>query len=388
MTHKAYKKQIAERIEQYSAKWHNYRGENYISMSVADMDLPAPQALIEALDKANKTGIYGYTLLPENYFDVVANYIKRHYHYPVDKNEIVFCPRIIQGIAIYLREFTQPSDKICLFTPSYSPITNIITDNQRELLSCPLVYKNNGYHIDFTSLEACFKQAKTFILLSPHNPTGRVWTFEELQKIAQLAEQYQVFIISDDVHADFTFTQQAHQIIAGITPYVKNHSMICTSPAKTFNIPGLEIANLLIHNRKIREKLHRNLLQLGIHNPNYFSIPAIMVVYQQCDSWITQIKNEIAENKQFVTHFFAQEIPQFDVVCTEGTYLLWVNYQKLVIDEATLKNRITNLAQVELAWGTDFGIEGMGFFRMNIAMPRALLQQALIQLRDGLKQQA
>lgn len=378
---------ILNRVEQYSAKWQNYRGSNYISMSVADMDFSAPQALIECLAAFNQTGIYGYTVLPKNYFDVVRQYIERHYHYKINNEEIVFCPRIIQAVSIYLREFTQETDKICLFTPSYAPIANTITLNHRELLACPLVYKNHRYSIDFVLLEECFKQAKTFILISPHNPTGRVWTQLELHKIAQLAEQYGVFIISDDVHADFTFSLSSHQIIANLNDYVKLHSMICTSPAKTFNIPGLEIANVLIGNKKIREKFHRTLIQLGIHNPNYFSIPAIMVAYQQCDAWIEQLKKVISENKRLVKDFFIQEIPQLKIISPEGTYLLWVDYQELMINEDVLKQRLKRFAQVEMAWGSDFGIEGVGFFRMNVAMPKSLLQQALIQMKNGLIQQ-
>lgn len=374
------------RLDNYSAKWKSGSSTvpNFISMSVADMDLPAPERLIKQLECFNRKGIYGYTVLPENYFDVVRNYLERHYSYKVKNDEIVFCPRIIQAISIYLREFTQIGEKICVFTPSYSPIINAITLNNRQFLPCPLVYKNNHYAIDFSLLESCFKQAKFFILISPHNPTGRVWTKFELQKIAQLAEQYSVFIISDDVHADFTFSETSHQIIAGINNYVKNHSIICTSPAKTFNIPGLEIANIIIHNKKIREKFHRTLQQLGIHNPNYFSIPAIMIAYQYCDNWIIQLKHYIVANKRLVQRFFTEEIPQLVVTPSEGTYLLWINYQKLLSSEDQLKEKLIKLAQIEMAWGSDFGIEGMGFFRMNIAMPRFLLQQALIQIKNAI----
>ncbi|MEE6076748.1 MalY/PatB family protein [Avibacterium paragallinarum] len=377
---------IIDRSATFSAKWQNQSVEypDFISMSVADMDLSAPKELVEQLELFNRIGIYGYTLLPANYFDVVRQYLERHYHYVVSNDEIVFCPRIIQAVSIYIREFTQVGEKVCLFTPSYSPIANTVILNDRQILRCPLIYKDNQYAIDFSLLETCFKQAKTFILISPHNPTGRVWITEELQKIAQLAEKYGVFIISDDVHADFTFSAPSHQMIAAMNDYVKEHSMICTSPAKTFNIPGLEISNILISNEKMREKFHRTLLQLGIHNPNYFAVPAIMTAYQHCDIWIEQLKNYIAENKQQAKAFFATEIPQLDVTTSEGTYLLWINYRKLALTEKQLKERLRNVAQVEMAWGTDFGIEGTGFFRMNVAMPRSLLQKALIQVKNAL----
>ncbi|OOR97202.1 aminotransferase [Canicola haemoglobinophilus] len=368
-----------------SAKWSilNKYGKDMISMSVADMDLLAPQMLIDKLAQQNRMGIYGYTILPDNYYDIVRKYIFRHYQYEIASENIVFCPRIIQAISIYIKEFTKPSDHIAVLTPSYAPIVNAILLNNRIVESCALIYQAGSYRIDFEQLEKCFQVAKTFILISPHNPTGTVWSHSDLYRIATLAEKYGVFILSDDVHADFDFSGNKHIIISTISKYVEKHSIICTSPAKTFNIPGLEISNLLICDRKIRQNFQGCMQALGMHNPNFFSIPAIQVAYQYCDDWVGELRNYIFQNKLIVKNFFAQEIPQLEVINSAGTYLIWVNYSQLQITEEKLKYWFIHLSNIEVSWGSDFGHEGRSFFRMNVAMPRSLLRKSLERIKQG-----
>ena len=377
-----------DRTEHNSAKWksaYRHYQKNIIPMSVADMDFPAPSILIENLSKVNKVGIYGYTILPSDYYKIVRDFIYRHYKYDVNNEDIIFCPRIIQAISIYIREFTSSNDGICIFTPSYSPVLNAITLNGRKVNYCKLLNKENSYHINFNELEQCFKLSKAFILISPHNPTGIVWSKTDLYKIAKLAEKYNVFIISDDVHADFNFSEQKHIVISSLNKYVENNSIICTSPAKTFNIPGLEISNLIICNKYIREKFIHCMQSLGMHNPNFFSVPAINIAYQFCDEWLEELKEYILKNKILVREFFKKEIPELRIVDSQGTYLLWVNYQDLNINEDILKHWFIDLSGIEVSWGSDFGIGGLNFFRMNVAMPRFLLKRCLIKIKDGLK---
>ncbi|WP_373101271.1 MULTISPECIES: MalY/PatB family protein [Pasteurellaceae] len=377
---------FVDRTASNSAKWETGRkyGINIIPMSVADMDLPAPGILIESLAEQNSAGIYGYTILPDDYYDIVRKYLFRHYHYTVANEHILFCPRIIQAISIYIKEFTSPNDSICIFTPSYAPILNAISLNNRNIMQCKLIYQKGAYSIDFNELEKCFITAKTFILISPHNPTGIVWSRNDLHKIAELAEKHEVFILSDDVHADFDFSGNGHLIISALSSYVENHSIICTSPAKTFNIPGLEIANLLICNNNVRDKFQTCMQSLGMHNPNFFSVPAISVAYQYCDTWLNELRNYIYQNKLTVKAFFHREIPQLDIVNSEGTYLIWVNYRKLHITEEKLKHWFLDLSHIEVSWGSDFGAEGDSFFRMNVAMPRTLLIKCLKKIKHGL----
>ncbi|AET16487.1 TPA: pyridoxal phosphate-dependent aminotransferase [Pasteurella multocida] len=377
---------FTDRSDCHSAKWAITRkyGKDMISMSVADMDLPAPQMLINYLAKQNRTGIYGYTVLPDNYHNIVRRYLLRHYQYEIANEYIIFCPRIIQAISIYIKEFTFPTESIAILTPSYAPIVNAILLNKRTVESCALIYQAGKYTIDFSQLEKCFQIAKTFILISPHNPTGTVWSHRDLQRIATLAEKYGVFILSDDVHADFDFSGSKHIIISAISSYVEKHSIICTSPAKTFNIPGLEISNLLICNKNVRDKFQGHMQALGMHNPNFFSIPALQIAYQYCDDWLDELRDYIFHNKLIVKNFFTQEIPQLEMINSEGTYLIWVNYSKLQISEEKLRHWFLDLSRIEVSWGSDFGKEGLSFFRMNVAMPRALLKESLERMKQGL----
>ncbi|WP_040976940.1 MalY/PatB family protein [Necropsobacter massiliensis] len=375
-----------DRSKSSSAKWemtHKY-GEDIIPMSVADMDLSAPRKMIEYLSRQNNVGIYGYTILPDNYYDIVRKYIFRHYNYKTTNDSILFCPRIIQAISIYIKEFTSKNDRICILTPSYSPIIDAITLNERYAEKCELVYHKGNYSIDFHKLEKCFKISKAFILISPHNPTGIVWSYNELQKISQLAEKYRVFILSDDVHADFDFSDNKHIIISTLSKYIENNSIICTSPAKTFNIPGLEISNLIIYNNNVRTKFQKCMQALGMHNPNFFSIPAINIAYQYCDEWLESLKHYIYQNKILVREFFNQNIPQLEIANSEGTYLVWINYSKLHINEEKLKHWFIDLSHIEVSWGSNFGVKDLPFFRMNIAMPRSLLEECLDKIKNGL----
>lgn len=225
---------LISRQNTYSAKWCNSNA-NVIPLSVADMDIPAPDFIINALTEFNLKGIYGYTDLSHDWNNVAVNWFKTQYQWVVEPESIVFCPRIIQAVSLYIQNFTRVGDKVTTLSPAYHPISNAVCVNQRELLESPLMYRDGYYEINFDDLESKFKQSVCFILLSPHNPTGTVWQKSELLKIAELAQKYQVFIISDDVHADFVFDGATYHPISSVNSYVKQHSFICTSPAKTFN---------------------------------------------------------------------------------------------------------------------------------------------------------
>ncbi len=377
---------IIERRGCHSAKWELAKkySEDIIPMSVADMDIPSPRELIEYLGKLNKKGIYGYTIFPNNYKKIIQKYFLRHYGSYIDEESIVFCPRIIQAVSIYIREFTCINDNISILSPSYKPLVNAISLNKRNAILCDLIYKNNQYYINFDLLEDCFKKSKVFIFISPHNPTGTVWSKNDLEKIAMLAEKYGVFIISDDIHADFNFSNNKHIFISSISEYVENNSIICTSPSKTFNIPGLEISNLLIKNTCIRNKFKHHLEALGFHNPNYFSASALIITYSNCDEWRKELLEYIRENRSLVKDFFEKEIPELEVVNSQGTYLVWINYKKLNLNEDKLKYWLINLSKIEMSWGSDFLRGGEYFFRMNIAMPRIVLISCLRKIKEGL----
>lgn len=371
--------EIIHRYDTYSAKWHNY-DRDVISLSIADMDFATPAFITAALIQFAQKKIYGYTLLSDDWNKITSDWFKRHYNWHVNPDHILFCPRIIQAISLYIQNYTHAGDKITLLSPAYDPIRHSVSANQRTLLESPLIYSNNRYLIDFDDLENKFSVSVCFILLSPHNPTGTVWSTQDLRKIAKLAEQYQVFVISDDVHADFNFTEQKHQSISSVSEFVEHNSFICTSPSKTFNMAGLEVANIVIANEKHRNKFKNCLIASGIHNPNYFSVPAFIAAYTQGDFWLTEVKKQLQHNKSWVISACKKYFPEWHITDSQGTYMLWVNYQKMNITESQLKYWFINLAKVEMSFGRDFGYTGNGFFRINIATPLSLLKEAFERL--------
>lgn len=371
--------EIIPRHDTYSAKWNNLN-RDIISLSVADMDFATPDFMTEALTQSVQKKIFGYTLLSDNWNEITSNWFKRHYNWHVACEHIVFCPRIIQAVSLYIQNYTHVGDKITILSPTYSPVSHSVLVNKRELSESHLIYSNNRYMIDFEDLENKFKQSVCFILLSPHNPTGTVWSKQDLVKIAQLAEKHQVFIISDDAHADFNFSQQSHCPISSVSQFVEQNSFICTSPAKTFNMAGLTVANIVIANEKHRNKFKHCLIASGIHNPNYFSVPAFIAAYTQGDAWLTEVKKYLQQNKKWVIKKCQIYFPEWHITDSQGTYMLWINYQKMNITESQLKHWFINLANVEMSFGHDFGHAGAGFFRINIATPLSLLKETFDRL--------
>lgn len=362
-----------------SAKWCN-RNQSIIPLSVADMDIALPDIIITSLSESVQNGIYGYTLLSDNWYDVTANWFMRHYQWYVNPEHIVFCPRVIQAVSLYIQNYTHIGDKITILSPAYSPISQAVVVNQRHLLESELIYHDQQYTIDFADLEHKFSQSVCFILLSPHNPTGTVWSKNDLIKIAKLAEKYQVFIISDDVHADFIFNDQHHQSISTISSFVEQNSFICTSPAKTFNIAGLEVSNIVIANDKHRQKFKHCLIAAGIHNPGYFSVPAFLAAYQRGDEWLNALKIYLQSNRNWVIQTCKRHFPQWHITQSDGTYMLWVDYREMNISESQLKHWFIELAGIEMSWGSSFGQSGKGFFRINIATPKTRLDEAFKRL--------
>jgi cystathionine beta-lyase len=362
-----------------SAKWHDNCG-NVTPLSVADMDIPAPPQIVARLRQLNEKGIYGYTDLSGDWQRIVAEWNYRRYQWPIEPDWAVFCPRVVNAIALYLQHFTRRNDKVVMLSPSYGPISRLIVDNQRQLSASPLRYQQQRYQIDFDDLDRRLAGASCFILLSPHNPTGTIWQEDVLLKISALCEKHGVFIISDDVHADFCFAGQRYRPIAALSDYVREHSMVCASPSKTFNLAGLETAVVIIANPTTRAHFEQAMAAAGFHNPGYFSAAALEIAYRDCDDWLDELCLYLFANRTFAAEVLAQT--GFEVCQSAGTYLLWVNYQNSGLTEPQLKTRVFDPAGVEVTFGSAFGSAGAGFFRINVALPREPLMMALENIKN------
>ena len=347
-----------------------------ISMSVADMDFRTSPAIVNKLVNLSNHGIYGYTGLSDDYSKTVSEWVKNQYHYQIERDWIVFTPRIIQAISMIIQSETGVGDGIGVMTPLYSPITNAVVVNERKVVASSLVYRDQGYEIDFEDLERVFRSGiKLFIFVSPHNPTGRVFREDEVKKLIDLCKAYDVKLISDEVHADFiwesTFTSVGHYFDQFDQVYV------CVSPSKTFNIPGVEVSNIIIPNQALRDRYQDRLARLGFHNPNFFAEAALQAAYKESDQWFELMKESVLANRNYAIDFINEKFSDFDVVKSEGTYLLWISYQRAGIDESVLKDWLVNRAKVTASLGTSFGEDGDGFFRINIGLPREQLKVAL-----------
>lgn len=369
-----------------SAKWDGMaqsQGKDMIALSVADMDLPAPPAVVNRITEMAGHGIYGYTDPFPPYFEAVQGWLSKAYDWQVPQDWIVFCPRIVQAVSVLIQHLTERGDRILIHTPAYQPVAKAVTINGRQLVESSLQLTNGRYEIDFEDMECKMRQGvKMVLLVSPHNPTGRVWTISELEKISELCVKYDALIVSDDIHADFVHEGHAHTVIAKLSEETAQRSIICTSPGKTFNLASLEIANIVIPNDQLRQRFKDGLQQAGIHNPTFFSVPALETAYTACDDWLDELRAYLTGNIAFTIDFIATHMPGLQVVQPEGTYLLWVDCSALSTDESDLTEWLQHQSRVSVSYGTSFGTDGAGYIRLNVATPRPLLEEALQRMAD------
>ena len=373
--------EVINRFGTNSAKWDGLvaeYGQEVIPLSVADMDLRAPQAIIDETVRMAQHGIFGYTELYPPYYEAVQGWMKRAYDWNIPQEWIVFSPRIVQAFSIILQKFTDIGDRVLMHTPAYQPIAKAVSENGRVLVESPLIYRDGRYELDFDNMEIHMQNGvKILLLCTPHNPTGRVWTVTELTRLADLCTKYDVLIVSDDVHADFIRPGYEHTVIAKLSEEIAQRSIICTSPSKTFNLASLEIANIIIPNENLRTTFKKGLIEAGIHNPTFFAVPICETAYTACDEWLEEVKGYIEGNIHFVKEFFAEHFPKLHIVESEGTYLLWIDCTSFDQKDEKLKRWLLDDAKVSVSFGTSFGQQGEGFIRLNVATSRVTLEEAL-----------
>ncbi|MFD0619825.1 MalY/PatB family protein [Paenibacillus sp. GCM10027629] len=373
--------QITNRFGTNSDKWDimaQQFGQNQIALSVADMDLLTPEAIQKSIRRMADHGIYGYTNLFAPYYDAVKRWMRSAYSWQIEQEWIVFCPRIVQAVSLIIQHFTEETDRVLIHTPCYQPIPRSVRLNHRTLVESPLQLINGRYEMDFDDMERHMQEGiKILLFISPHNPTGRVWTRPELERVAALCEKYDVLIVSDEIHADFAHVGHEHTVIATLSDAIAQRSIICTSPAKTFNLAGLEISNIIIPNAELRAGFRTRMLQSGVFDPTFFAVPALEAAYTACDEWLGELRTYIQGNIAFAKQFITEHMPELVVIEPEGTYLLWVDCRAVSRDEQALKQWIEQEAGVTVSFGTAFGTGGDGYIRINLGTPRALLQEAL-----------
>lgn len=364
--------------------WHatdDYFGENRIlPLWVADMDFPAPQPVVEALVKRAQHGIYGYTLRTDSYNQAVVDWMQRRHGWVVEPAWIVSTPGVVPAINFLIQTFARPGEKVLVQRPVYYPFFNAIEDNGGKIVSSSLVLANGRYEIDFDDFErrAADPAVTLFILCSPHNPVGRVWTREELTRMGEICLKNNVLVVADEIHADLIHRGVAFTPFASLSEEFSNSTVVCTAPSKTFNLAGLHTSNIVISNDRLRRRFQQTLNRCGIGKwANPFGVVACETAYREGEPWLEQVMAYIGDNLDFLQDYIDRNIPGIRVVRPEGTYLVWLDCRGLALDKWALKRLMMEKARIFPDEGFIFGPEGEGFERINIACPRSVLQEAL-----------
>ncbi|MDR0308252.1 MAG: pyridoxal phosphate-dependent aminotransferase [Chitinispirillales bacterium] len=343
---------------------------------IADMDFPAPIEVLKDIQKAVSHGIFGYTETKEDYDNAVIGWFSERFGFDATPDEIVKTPGVVYALAQMLRAYTEPGDSVMIQTPVYYPFYEVIRDNDRNLIKNSLLYKDGKYFIDFEDFEtkAAAYNVKLFILCSPHNPVGRVWTRDELETLNKICEKHEIIIVSDEIHCDFVHEGHTHTMFG----HINANAVIATAPSKTFNLAGLQVSNMFIKNAQLRRKLKLEIRKSGYSQLNTLGLAACKSAYTHGGEWVNQLNEYLAGNVTLVRKFLSDK--KIKLIESEGTYLLWLDCRELELPQTELDNLITHKAKLWLANGAVYGADGYGFMRMNIACPRKTLEEALMRL--------
>lgn len=356
--------------------------KDVLPLWVADMDFKVSSYITDALENIVSQGIFGYSESEESYFEAVSGWMKRHHNWEVQEDWLVKTPGIVFALAMAVRAFTKEGDGVLIQQPVYYPFAEVILDNHRRLIDNTLVQTEDGsYRIDYEDFERKIveEKVKLFILCNPHNPVGRVWTREELTRLGDICLKHKVYVVSDEIHSDFVFEGE-HQVFANLKKEYEDISIICTSPSKTFNIAGLQISNIFLPNTELAKRFRKEVAAAGYSQVGLPGLVACEAAYRYGDKWIEAVLSYIKANAEFTKEYLKKNLPKVKMTKLEGTYLVWLDFREYGLSDEELDKRILEEAGLWLDSGAVFGACGEGFQRINIACPRATLEQALERL--------
>ncbi len=361
--------------------------EDVLPLWVADMDFETSSYIEDALTERVQEGIFGYSDVQTPYFEIIRDWMIRHHDWEPQEKWLIKTPGVVFALAMAVKAYTDPGDKVLLQQPVYYPFSEVITDNGREVVSNDLVLTVDGtYKIDFADFEQKIiaNGIKLFLLCSPHNPVGRVWTKEELEKIGDICVKHGVTVVSDEIHNDFIW-EGTHTVFAGIKKEFADISVTCTSPSKTFNLASMLISNIFIPNQILRRKFRKEMDRAGISQLSVLGLVATEAAYAHGDEWYAAMKNYVRDNIAFARAYVEENLPGVRMIDTQGTYLIWLDFRQTGLTVEQLDHKIIYEAGLWLDSGKIFGKTGEGFERINVACPRAVLQEALDRIRGILE---
>lgn len=355
---------------------------------VADMDFQAPPAVQEALRGAVEHGIFGYSDAKPDYYEAVAAWFRDRHGWDTRPEWLVKTPGVVFALATAVRALTEPGDAVLIQPPVYYPFARVVRSNGRRLAESGLVYRNGRYEIDFAEFEETLsrERVKLFILCSPHNPVCRVWTREELQRIGELCRKYDVYVVSDEIHCDFTEPGHTHTVFTLACPELSDRAVICTAPSKTFNLAGLHTSNIWIPGEDTRRRFRDELTRCGAFSPNMLGLAAAKAAYEGGAAWLDECRTYIRGNLDYLRGFLAERLPEIRLVEPEGTYFAWLDCSGLGLSPEALNDLVLNKARVWLDEGSLFGESGGQFQRVVLACTRKTLHEALERIETAVVQ--
>lgn len=384
---------LIDRTLKGSAKWQGMKEinpdvpEGIVPLSVADCDLKlAPEIQAGLIEFMKNDPVLGYSAPTDEYYQSVINWMMNKFNYPIEKEWIVLSNGVVPALGDGVGAFTKGDEGVIIFTPVYYPFYKAIENNGRKIVKCPLINNDGHYEIDFALFEKLAKDSKNtlLILCSPHNPISRVWSKEELEKVAKICLENNIIILSDEIHEDLIMPGYKHTPVATLSEEIADITVTCTAPSKSFNIAGLQGSNIIIKNPELREKFVLQQSKKGFHTLNTISFEATRLAYSKGAAWLDAFKELIYQNYQMLTAFIQEKLPKVKVTPLEGTYLVWLDFRVYNLDYKELEKKMIH-ANIYLDEGYVFGDEGKGFERVNIATPSKVLQEALNRIYEEFK---
>lgn len=371
--------EIIDRRGTNCVKWDSAENPDVLPMWVADMDFRTAPPIIEALSRRIDHGVFGYTRVPQSYYESITGWFARRHGWNIDKNWIIYTSGVVPALSAIIKALTMPGDKVLIQTPVYNCFFSSIRNNGCEIVESPLVYADNTYSIDFEDLERKVSdpKVKAMILCNPHNPAGRVWSRDELIRIGEICIRHDVVVIADEIHCELVMPGYENTPFASISEEFSGHCVSCVSPSKAFNIAGLQIANIVCADAGRRAKIDRAININEVCDVNPFGVIALQAAYNEGAEWLDQLLEYIYGNYEYMRRFCEEHLPDFPITKLEGTYLVWMDCRKFGMTSAELEKALIQDAKLWLNAGTMYGRDGEGFMRWNIACPRARMIEGL-----------
>ncbi len=376
---------IINRRNTNSLKWNVE--DNELPMWVADMDFQTAPEIINALKKRTAHGVFGYSEVPDEWYESYVNWWKNRHGFEMEKEKLIFCTGVIPAISSLVRKLTTPAEKVLIQTPVYNIFYNSILNNGRQVIEAPLVYQNGSYSVDWDDLKKKLSDPQTtlMILCNPHNPIGKIWDKYTLLRVGEMCYNNNVTVISDEIHCDLTFPSKKYIPFASVNEICRNISVTCIAPTKAFNIAGIQTAAVYAPNQMLYNKSFRSLNTDEVAEPNAFAVDAAIAAFNKSEDWLECLRNYIYNNRLTAEKYINDNLPQISLVLSDATYLLWIDCSDISDDTSELTDFIRKETGLYISSGKQYGMCGKKFVRVNIACPKSVLSEGLEKLAVGIE---